>query len=383
MKKTLLFALSLFVFITTQATIVKISGKVIDENSGLPIEFACVFISQTTQGTYANQDGEFKLAIEKNGAINLVVSHVSYETYSEVIHDLGDSAFFKIKLKPREFKIPDVNVSKKDPYRTNKIKLFNEGLLGRTKNSYKCQILNPSAVNLIAISPENPNWTLYAFADSFVKIKNETLGYSINYNLVYYVMNNSGIKYFGYPFFVDHNNNISNRIKKMRKLTFEGSKLHFFRSLFNHTLEKQGFEIYKVIQKLKDTANNINYGLMEDSVFIGKKNIVLQQTNEKIDLYTYISTDTNRNLKYLSISEPFEIRYTKKEEENLYGQFEENYKGIKRNDNAQTTIIRLKPGKIIFYENGSYEKVNDLITIGYWNYKKLADFLPYNYILNE
>jgi hypothetical protein len=46
----------------------------------------------------------------------------------------------------------------------------------------------------------------------------------------------------------------------------------------------------------------------------------------------------------------------------------------------QVTIVRLRKSTLRFYQNGSCEKPDELITVGYWSYKQLADLLPYNYL---
>ncbi len=85
-------------FIFSQTTI---SGKVQDVN-GLPIEGANIYLEGTYDGGTSNVDGDFSFTTDETGTQNLIVSFLSYETFTM----LGDVSFMKnLKIKLRE----DVN----------------------------------------------------------------------------------------------------------------------------------------------------------------------------------------------------------------------------------------------------------------------------------
>lgn len=93
--------------------------------------------------------------------------------------------------------------------------------------------------------------------------------------------------------------------------------------------------------------------------------------------------DSFSGTKNLTIDEPFEIRYTGRGEENRYKGFHYYYEGLNRIPKAQVSIVKLKNGHIRFYSNGAIEKPDELISIGYWSYKRLADLLPHNYSVSK
>jgi hypothetical protein len=372
----------LFYLSAVYSNTVSVIGKVIDQNTDSPIEYACVFIANTTIGAYSDEKGEFLLSFSQNGVLCLVVSHVSYETFIVNITANKDSLNVLVKLKAKIYELQSVNIIEEDPYREDKIQAFSKGLMGQSKNSLRCRLLNPSVLHLYGKNPQNfsENRDLKVSTDSLLIINNEALGYKIKYKLIYFDLTFKRLMFYGYPLFensVTAMNN-DNRIIQRRKVAYEGSKLHFFRSLYSHSLEEDGFEIFRIMAYEKDTAN-LKYGLLGDSVFIGKSNVMLKQTKEQLNLYDYLTYDSISGSKKLNINQPFEIRYIRRGEENNYDKYINYFLGLNRTNNAQTTIVKLKNNNIQFYSNGSYEKPDELITIGYWSYKQLADLLPNDY----
>lgn len=383
MKPT--FAILLFICfsLAVNSTTLSVNGKVIDEDTGSPVELASVFIANTTLGTYSNEKGEFMLTFPKEGVLNLVVSHVSYHPFSININSYKDTITLFIKLKVRVYALSDVQVSQQDPYKSIRFQLFNNLLLGQSKNASACKILNPGMLHLTGNNPNYPieELNMVVRSDSTVLIKNEALGYNIEYNLDYFDISAGKITFYGYPLFrnLTVNARKSKQVEKKRQAAYEGSKLHFFRSLYAHRLEEEGFEIYRVWAYRKDTNNYKDYLLMEDSSFIGIKDVFLEQTTERLNLYDYLTVDSMSGAKRLTIVQPFEVRYVNRGEEKNYNDQTYYYLGVKRTKNAQVTIARLVGNCIAFYANGSLEKPDELITLGYWSFKQMADLLPYNY----
>lgn len=78
-----------------------INGKVTDEK-GMPIYGANVYLAGTYDGSTTDETGAFSFKTSKSGSQNLIVSYMSFETFSM----LGDVSFMKnLKVKLRE----DVN----------------------------------------------------------------------------------------------------------------------------------------------------------------------------------------------------------------------------------------------------------------------------------
>lgn len=384
MKRILPALIFLFCSFYVISNPISIKGKIVDEKTGYPVEYACVFIANTTIGAYSDKKGEFRLTSPTKGVLNLIVTHVSYQTLSTNITANKDSLDLLLKLKVRVYELHSVGISKKDPIRYQKLEIFFAGLLGQSGNALRCKISNPSILHFNGTYSQNfkRGWKMNVSADSLLIIKNNALGYTIRYNLVYFNLDFNRISFYGYPLFEDHYKSDKNhgRISGNRKEAYAGSKLHFFRSLYSHRLEEEGFEIHRIMEQQKDSDDVKDYGLLEDSVFTGKSKVILKQTEEKMDLYGYLASDSITGSKILTIYEPFEIFYLKKGEESRYGNFRNYFTGLKRTNKAQTTIAKIREGNIRFYSNGSFENSDKLVTIGYWSYKQMADLLPYNYL---
>ena len=383
MKFILTNLIFLFYLSPSYSNMFSVIGTVIDYNTGLPIQYACVFIANTTIGTISNDKGEFQLSFSNEGISNLVVTHVSYQTFTANITENEDSLNILIKLKPQIYGIEAVNINRKDPNRKDKIKAFSEGLLGQSNNALSCRILNLSVLNLQG--KRILSWNLKVRADSMLIIRNKNLGYTIKYELVYFEKSFNSIIYFGYPFFEDCIDDVRNpeRILSNRQNTYEGSKLHFFRSLYSHSLQEEGYEIYRLFPCQKDDIDQRNFSLLEDSIITGNAKIKLKQTNQQFNLYEYLTLDSISGTRNLTIDEPFEIRYTGRSEENRYKGLHYYYEGLNRIPKAQISIVKLKNGHIRFYSNGAIEKSDELISIGYWSFKRLADLLPNNYSVSK
>ncbi len=56
-----------------------ISGKIVDQSTGEPIPFASVYLSDMSAGTSTDEDGRYKLKVNKNSDVNIEVSYLGYE----------------------------------------------------------------------------------------------------------------------------------------------------------------------------------------------------------------------------------------------------------------------------------------------------------------
>ena len=99
LKKTLLFffIFSSFTFLGQTS---KISGKIVDELTGLGIPFATVQIKGSEKGTTSSLDGEFYIEAEKDQV--LLIRMVGYISQELLVGD--DMINFKILLKNETLK---------------------------------------------------------------------------------------------------------------------------------------------------------------------------------------------------------------------------------------------------------------------------------------
>lgn len=108
MKRLLVLMCLLLVQGALFAQATKVSGRVTDGKTGMPLAGASVMVKSTGAGTYADDDGNFTLAISKSGKITLIVSYVGY-TDIEVTGEAGTK--FSVSLTPSSGRGDEVVVS--------------------------------------------------------------------------------------------------------------------------------------------------------------------------------------------------------------------------------------------------------------------------------
>ena len=119
-----------------------------------------------------------------------------------------------------------------------------KNFIGTSPNARECKLLNTEALKFFYYNRSNK---LKILATEPLQIENRALGYSLHYQLdsfVYYY--NSDINsYRGFCLFTEmigpdseKNAWASNRLK-----AYYGSKMHFMRSIYDSSLEEEGWEI--------------------------------------------------------------------------------------------------------------------------------------------
>src|SRR5688572_5208714 len=64
---------------------VTLTGKVTDEKTGKPLPFANVFINNSSIGTNADENGNYKLSNLSIGNLEMAVSFLGYETVKQTL----------------------------------------------------------------------------------------------------------------------------------------------------------------------------------------------------------------------------------------------------------------------------------------------------------
>ena len=95
---------------------------------------------------------------------------------------------------------------------------------------------------------DKSNKILKVKAPQTLIIENKNLGYEIQYNLISYSsdFNSKMVNYIGTSFFKETKN--SDKVKLTRMNAYEGSLLHFFRSIYSNKIPEDGFIVNKVIK---------------------------------------------------------------------------------------------------------------------------------------
>jgi hypothetical protein len=354
-----LFSINVF----CQTTYFYATGKVIHAESKLPMQGASVFAENTTLGTVTDQDGKFVLALP-NGGYDLIVSYAGFNTKNERISGNASQApaelTFELSLK--EKLMSDVAIVSNGEVKNGWEKygkFFLEEFIGKTKNSEQCSIKNPEVIKFYFSKRKN---RLKVLASESIIIENNAIGYTIKYDMDSFIheYNTAVTVYSGYPLFEEKKDTTAAQLqiwKNAREETYYGSTLHFMRSLLKKQLEADGFEI-----QLLTEAN-------------GKESAI--KVKDYYAALNYIAGDSANPASFYPNQWKFGILYKDEVPSEKYL--------VENNDAPKTfqfsSITFQNKEKIFIENNGFYYDQNDITFNEYWAWTKMADALPYDYVV--
>ncbi|HEV7379535.1 MAG TPA: carboxypeptidase-like regulatory domain-containing protein [Dyadobacter sp.] len=378
----------------------QMSGKAVDGVTNQPMELVNIFITNTTYGTTTDHAGKFTLSLP-NGHYEVVVSMVGYEpiVYPVILSDTKQPPPLVFKLTPSQTELSSVSVkTKRDPSWYTNLELFKEGFIGKSEIASRCKLVNPET--LIIVYDENTN-TLKVSAKDLLIIENPELGFRIYYLLIEYVYdyNSKYLTYLGYPLFEQLTGSKSREKKwqKNRLKAYNGSVMHFVRTLRNEQLEEEGFNLRRLIrmpnpdrpteEQLQEARKQLaimgtNTPINDDHP-IGKilAKASLPKVIEKLDTtrvpYSQYLLKGDSHMRQLSFEGFLQVVYTGEKEEPTYVAAESMFR--KRQPTYQTSVISMKQEKVILDESGSLADPLALTFEGYWGWEKAGDMLPLDY----
>ncbi|MEO5941901.1 MAG: carboxypeptidase-like regulatory domain-containing protein [Ferruginibacter sp.] len=362
MKILLLLISAFFISVTSFAqNSYVVTGKIIDTQSSQPLQGASVFAQNTTIGTATDAEGNFKLYLP-NGGYDLVVTYTGYNTETKRV-TTGDDANKNIVIQmfQKEKQMADVTIVASSEVKDGWEKygsFFLDEFIGKTANSKNCTIKNPEVLKFYFSKKKN---RLKVLASEALHIENKSLGYNIKYSLDSFTHEyNSEISlYTGYPLFTEMSATDSlqqEKWKLARAKAYNGSILHFMRSVYNKSLKEQGFEIQFLVKAndkitsvpLKDEYGALHYE-KDDST-----NTVEILPNQVDVGVIYSKEKPAPNFLILNPGEPADFQFS--------------------------VLSFLPRQSIVIEENGYYYEQNELSISGYWIWDKVADAVPYDYM---
>ena len=345
----------------TQASYFSITGKVINAETKAPMQGASVFAENTTLGTTTDQDGNFFLQLP-NGGYSLVVSYTGFNTQNErVTNNNTGQTSYQFELTAKEKMMADVAIVSTGEVKNGWEKygsFFLEEFIGKTENSRLCKIKNPEVIKFFFSRKKN---RLKILANEPLIIENNSLGYNIRYDLDSFIheYNNDITLYTGYPLYeemIDSSEIQKSKWATARQNAYNGSVLHFMRSLYKMELEEEGFEIQVMTkQNGKETALQVD------------------------DFYKALNYQPADSINFAKIlPTQLQIGVIYKDEKPAADYLKENKDAPSK---FQFSTINFQPNQTISIEqNGFYFDQNDIIISDYWEWNKMADALPYDYI---
>ena len=221
-----------------------IKGTVYDFKDKSPLPYAYVYIGGTMVVTTTDKDGFFTLDVSRYPGIPVTISALGY--YQFTLQNYQKSEPLKVFLTPKVVELEEVVITDKslEKLRKEYLRTFRAAFLGKTSNGLLSTIINEEDLHFIYKSRD----TIKAYATRPLKIENSGLGYNVTYFLeeFEYIRRDDTFYFFGNILFEEDLNtdeSLRKRYEWRRKKAFLGSKMHFFRSLWNNSLDSSGYQI--------------------------------------------------------------------------------------------------------------------------------------------
>ncbi|MFY9243030.1 MAG: carboxypeptidase-like regulatory domain-containing protein [Polaribacter sp.] len=394
-----LFLLFFSISISSQ---IDITGTVYFENK--PLENVAVYLNNTMLGTTTNEKGEFLISV-KEGQYELIVSYLGFKKINYV---LNTSTYIKplvFVLEEDENVLNEVIIKKivYDDTWKNNLYVFKQEFIGITELSKDCEILNPEVLYFEFNQKEN---SLTAFARKPLELKHKSLGYSIIYELEGFERGKDFVTFLGYTRYKElkGGKKKQKRWKENRQKAYNGSNLHFFKSVIKNTFKDEGFivnqfkrvpnperpsedEIKNARELIKLSRSSIDFSLeietpknAVDSALVIVKKARLPKFNDylyKSNLKKEDIIGVKNNTFYLSFDNNLSVVYTKEKEE--IGYITRNAFSKKRDPLPQTSSLVPFKKNSILDKSGVLVNPLEVFFEGYWSYEKFGDSLPLDY----
>jgi len=349
-----------------------IRGRVIDNETKLPLKGASVYINNTTLGTITDEDGNFELGTFQPGIYQVVASYVGYKPllYSAEVNTSG--FLIRFKLDKKETIIREVLVLNSET-RKRYIEIFKKFVLGISNAAEHCSVKNIEEVQFASGDTKDE---IRAYTEKELVIENPELGYTLYFELVdfNYSKADSRAFFFGYTRYVDWGKDEETKKKWLRKRreAYEGSTVHFFRSLIKKELAGEGFTVYQ-LGRLQRSENDT----ISADASVQKTTTGIQMESKTIeDNMIRIYPDSVYRIYELLIAEGWRINYAK----NTSLKTEVMKKTFLVQPRKGTLVgLRLRTAPVLINEKGIMLTPIGAYYEGVWAYERLANMLPEDY----
>ncbi len=251
MKKSIFLVVFLNIFLTSYTQVIR--GTIFDEETNSPITYATIYFEGTSIASFTDAKGEFRLDIKSIASMPLTISALGY--YSVSVKDFSPQKAILVYLTQKVFELQEVTVEEKGnpKIRQRNLIVFRREFLGRTKNAKECEIENEDDIRFINSAN---NDTLKAFSINPIVIINKGLGYKITYYLdKFEFIKSETINHLtgNFLFGDDSTFVLDDQVIDLRRnYAYFGSKMHFFRSLWQKDLKSEGFTVKNGEQELTE-----------------------------------------------------------------------------------------------------------------------------------
>lgn len=263
-----------------------ITGKVIDGQTGEPLPFTNVFVSNTTLGSITDINGNYTISGELPQNFELAASFIGYYTkYRRLVLNGRSQITVNFELIPKVDQLTEVELkARRDKKWERNLKRFEKVFLAVPDDPFlkKINILNPWVLNFDEKKLGGVKYFM-ATAQEPIKIENLALGYQIEFHLQQFLQYWKGFHYNGLVNFKEIEG--VKGVEEARNATFQGSLRYFIQSLINNQLDTLEFEMYKVLPGNLDRerTNDFNEELGKSIVRITRDSLyICELSNNRI-----------------------------------------------------------------------------------------------------
>jgi hypothetical protein len=361
-----IFKLLFFVILSTVSAQIfaqakyNVSGIVTNEK-GEPLKSATVFIGGSERVMPADDNGRFKFADMPQGTFQLTVQMVGYEPLTQNIMIQSGPVNVEMKLKTKEIRLSEVVIGR-SKFDEN-LRMFTENFLGTSANAAQSVILNPKVLHF-----GTRRRLLLAEADDFLIIENKRLGYRIHYQLIDFAHNiaEGSTLYHGEYSFEELSGTDEQKKEwaRRRQETYQGSFMHFLRSVFQKNTLESGFIVRPLYGYGRERINPD----VEDpyKVIIKDKQVLLDS------LLTPIGT----GFMSFKFNQLYVVYDPQKAASYTGSKSDETRMIIKANSSS---MLKLGSAEAIIDQKGNSTDYNNFFVRGRWAVKRVADQLPVEY----
>lgn len=376
-----------------------ITGQVIDAVTKIPLQYANVFIDNSSFGVATDLDGNFRIENVPDIRAQLVISFVGYRPKQVPISVDDLTNQLSIELEPNARNLATITVispkkTKRSKLERKLLKRFKIDFLGRSDYSKDCRILNPYVLNFESLNDSTTGYQ--ATATDVIEVENKAMGYRISFKLDEFKYENGIVTKKGLSQFTELDPRSRKQNKKWvdaRKLAYYGSDIHFLNSLLFERLQEEGFRVNIVRY---DSANfeyssPLNPPDLSEIFSVESTNGLFQyrlKTNFDIEItYTKEYEIEEYVKRYRTKSKNGNYRYTDQKsrssiilsDNQKLQSYRETGIDISSVPLYQKTVVSFNNKKPIISIPGYFNDVNDVVYLGWWTWGGISEMLPINY----
>lgn len=257
MSKPFIYFLLLLLPIAAHGQITSIRGVVSDAETGEPLPFCNVFISNSTFGTTTDANGKYALINVPDGELEIAFSFVGYNSKQQLMQlSKGDQAEVLIALEPLKQQLSEVSIkASRDKEWSKQLKKFEKAFLGEGRLASSCEISNPWIIDFIEDKEEK---AFTASAVQPIEIRNRSLGYYLSFDLNEFVYTPKFHKIAGAVQFSEMETTdpaLASVWNKNRQDIYHRSPEYLFKSIATKNHNEAGFYLYTDIPKSGGQVN--------------------------------------------------------------------------------------------------------------------------------